>query len=65
MEFRNSGRPEANYFFQDMLFDKYLVPAAKKAGYDVANPLGSEPIAGNIHARMGVEISTTLADLFE
>jgi hypothetical protein len=56
MEFPNSEKTEANYFFQNTLLDKYLVPAVKKAGYDLANALRSEPKAGNLHARLEVEI---------
>jgi hypothetical protein len=55
MEFPNREKA-ANYFFQDTLLDKYLVPAAKKAGYDLGNALRSDPTAGNIHARLEVEI---------
>jgi len=55
MEFPNRERA-ANYFFQDTLLDNYLVPAAKKAGYDLGNALRSEPTAGNIHAKLEVEI---------
>jgi hypothetical protein len=56
MEFPNPEKTEANYFFQNTLLDKYLVPAVKKAGYDLANALRSEPKAGNLHARLEVEI---------
>jgi hypothetical protein len=56
MEFPDPAKTEANYFFQNALLDKYLVPAAKQAGYDLANALRSEPMAGNLHARLEVEI---------
>ena len=56
MEFPNPDKTTVNYFFQNTLLDKYLVPAAKKAGYDLANALRSEPKAGNLHARLEVEI---------
>ena len=56
MEFPNPEKTTENYFFQNTLVDKYLVPAAKKAGYDLANPLRSEPKAGNLHARLELEI---------
>jgi hypothetical protein len=55
MEFPNRKKA-VNYFFQDTLLDNYLIPAAKKAGYDLGNALRSEPTAGNIHARLEVEI---------
>jgi len=56
MEFPNPENPTKNYFFQNTLLDQYLVPAVKQTGYDLANSLRSEPMAGNIHARMEVEI---------
>ena len=55
MEFPKEGSDQ-NYFFQETLFDKYLVPAVKQTGYDLANALRSEPTAGNLHARLEVEI---------
>jgi hypothetical protein len=56
MEFPSPERTEVNYFFQTKLLDEYLVPAVNKTGYDLANALRSEPMAGNIHARLEVEI---------
>jgi hypothetical protein len=56
MEFPNPEKNSENYFFQNTLLDKYLVPAVKKAGYELANALRSEPKAGNLHARLEVEI---------
>jgi hypothetical protein len=56
MEFQSLERAEVNYFFQTKLLDEYLVPAVKKTGYDLANALRSEPMAGNIHSRLEVEI---------
>ena len=56
MEFPNPQKTEENYFFQNTLLDEYLVPAVKKTGYDLANALRSEPMAGNLHARLEVEI---------
>jgi nucleoside 2-deoxyribosyltransferase len=56
MDFANPEKREKNYFFQETLLDKYLVPAVKQTGYALANSLRSEPTAGNIHARMEVEI---------
>jgi hypothetical protein len=56
MEFPNPKKTRDNYFFQNTLLDKYLVPAVKQAGYDLANALRSEPKAGNLHARLEVEI---------
>ena len=55
MEFPNPSK-KVSYFFQDTLLDKYLVPAAKKAGYELGNALRSEPMAGNIHAKLEVEV---------
>jgi hypothetical protein len=49
----NAGK---DYFFQEMLLDQYLVPAVRKTGYQLGNALRSEPKAGNIHARLEVEI---------
>jgi hypothetical protein len=56
MEFPNPAKTAENYFFQNILLDKYLVPAVKQTGYDLANALRSEPKAGNLHARLEVEI---------
>jgi hypothetical protein len=56
MEFSNPDNTTKDYFFQDTLLDKYLVYAVKQTGYDLANALRSEPKAGNIHARLEVEI---------
>jgi hypothetical protein len=56
MEFPSSAKTTANYFFQNTLLDEYLIPAVKKTGYDLANTLRTEPMAGNIHARLEVEI---------
>jgi hypothetical protein len=56
MEFPNLGKTGENYFFQNTLLDKYLVPAVKQTGYELANALRSEPKAGNLHARLEVEI---------
>jgi hypothetical protein len=56
MEFPSPEMAEVNYFFQTKLLDEYLAPAVKKTGYDLANALRSEPMAGNLHARLEVEI---------
>jgi len=56
MEFVDPKKATTNYFFQKTLLDKYLVPAVKQTGYDLANALASEPTSGNIHARLEVEI---------
>jgi nucleoside 2-deoxyribosyltransferase len=58
MEFPSSAKTTANYFFQNTLLDEYLIPAVKKTGYDLTNALRTEPMAGNIHARLEVEIRT-------
>jgi hypothetical protein len=60
MEFPNPEKTTENYFFQNTLLDKYLVLAVKKTGYDLANALRSEPKAGNLHARLEVEIRADL-----
>ncbi|MGA8586490.1 MAG: hypothetical protein WB715_22125 [Roseiarcus sp.] len=56
MEFPSTDNPERNYFFQNTLLDNYLIPAVRSTGFDLANALRSEPKAGNIHARLEVEI---------
>ena len=56
MEFPSSERATENYFFQNTLLDSYLIPAVKQTGYVLANALRSEPMAGNIHARLELEI---------
>jgi hypothetical protein len=58
MEFPKEGGKE-NYFFQETLLDKFLIPAVKKTGYDLANALRSDPMAGNLHARLEVEIRSS------
>jgi nucleoside 2-deoxyribosyltransferase len=58
MEFPSSAKTTANYFFQNTLLDEYIIPAVKKTGYDLTNALRTEPMAGNIHARLEVEIRT-------
>jgi hypothetical protein len=55
MEF---AKTKGNYYFQNTLLDKYLIPAVKKTGYDLSNALRTEPMAGNLHARLEVEIRT-------
>jgi hypothetical protein len=45
-----------NYYFQDTLMPKYLVRSVKQAGFLLSNPLSTNPQAGNIHARLEVEI---------
>ncbi len=60
MQFIDPKKEETeDYFFQKHLFREYLVPAAKMTGYDLANPLASNPKAGNIHARLEVEIRSS------
>jgi hypothetical protein len=56
MAFIDSENTTTNYFFQRTLMEQYLVPAVKQTGYDIANSLMSEPAAGNLHARLEVEI---------
>jgi hypothetical protein len=58
MAFVNPEKPDEDYFFQNELLNQYLVPAVKQTGYELSNPLASNPMAGNIHARMEVEIRT-------
>lgn len=57
MEFPVTGRSE-NYFFQNTLLDKYLVPTVRQTGFELGNALMSDPKAGNLHARLEVEIRT-------
>ncbi len=47
-----------NYYFQNIMFPKYLKDAVKKTGYELKK-LDDEPKAGNIHARMEVEIRSS------
>lgn len=58
MEFPDDEKrgKEKDYFFQDKLLDTYLVSAVKETGFDLGNPLRSDPKAGNLHARLEVEI---------
>jgi hypothetical protein len=46
----------ANYYFQDELLPKYLVDAVRRTGFVLGNPLVDNPQAGNLHARLEVEI---------
>jgi len=55
MEFPDESRSR-DYFFQNTLLDEFLVPAVKKTGYRLANAMRSDPKAGNLHARLEVEI---------
>jgi hypothetical protein len=57
MEFPVAGGSK-NYFFQNILLDKYLVPAVRQTNYEPGNALMSNPKAGNLHARLEVEIIT-------
>jgi hypothetical protein len=54
MKFKTSD--EANYFFQDELLPKYLAKAVKQTGFVLSNPLADNPQAGNLHARLELEI---------
>lgn len=54
MKFRSNDG--ANYYFQDELLPKYLVTAVKQTGFVLSNPLAEKPEAGNLHARLEVEI---------
>jgi hypothetical protein len=54
MKFRTDDG--ANYYFQDELLPKYLVAAVKQTGFALGNPLAENPQAGNLHARLEVEI---------
>ena len=59
MAFVNPEKPEEDYFFQNELLDRHLIPAVReRAEYELSNPLASSPMAGNIHARIEVEIRT-------
>ncbi len=54
MKFKSSD--DADYYFQDELLPKYLMAAVKQAGFVLSNPLSEYPQAGNLHARLEVEI---------
>ena len=54
MKFRTDDAE--NYYFQDELLPKYLVAAVKQTGFALSNPLAENPQAGNLHARLEVEI---------
>jgi hypothetical protein len=56
MEFPSAEKTSVNYFFQTTLLDQYLIPAVKQTNYELANALRTEPTAGNLHARLEVEI---------
>jgi nucleoside 2-deoxyribosyltransferase len=56
MEFFDPDKKDSDYFFQTELLDKYLVPAVKQTEFELSNPLASNPKAGNLHARLEVEI---------
>ncbi|MBU3887123.1 hypothetical protein [Methylosinus sp. KRF6] len=48
-----------NYYFQNELLPKHLVTAVKQAGFVLSNPLAEKPEAGNIHARLELEIKNS------
>ena len=55
-----------NYFFQDELLPNHLVTAVRQAGFALGNPLAENPQAGNLHARLELEIKNarlTVAEL--
>lgn len=54
MKFKSAD--DEDYYFQDNLLPNYLVSAAKKTGFTLSNPLADNPKAGNLHARLEVEI---------
>lgn len=56
MKFKRIDDKETDYFFQDILLPEHLMPAIKETGFRLSNPLADEPKAGNIHARLEVEI---------
>ena len=56
MKFFDKDDKKTDYYFQNELLDNYLKPAVEETGYKLGNPLADNPIAGNIHARMEVEI---------
>jgi hypothetical protein len=55
MEFPDESKSR-DYFFQTRLLDEFLVPAVRKTGYELGNALRTDPKAGNLHARLEVEI---------
>ncbi len=50
------GDDGANYFFQDELLSTYLIDAVKQTGFVLSNPLSDNPQAGNLHARLELEM---------
>ena len=54
MKFKSSDGE--NYYFQDVLLPKYLVDAVRQTDFVLGNPLADNPQAGNLHARLEVEI---------
>ena len=56
MKFYDATDTNTNYFFQTELLDEFLIPAVRETGYELSNPLSSDPKAGNLHARLEVEI---------
>jgi nucleoside 2-deoxyribosyltransferase len=60
MEFINPKKDEGNhYYFQKELFDYLKREVLLKTEYKLENPLMSDPEAGNIHARLEVEIRSS------
>jgi len=59
MDFVDPENKGKDYFFQNELLEQYLVPAVRQTGYELSNPLSSDPKAGNIHARLEVEIRSS------
>lgn len=55
MKFYDKYDNETDYYFQNTLFPDYLIKAVKDTDYNLENPL-LDPKAGNIHARIEVEI---------
>ncbi len=56
MKFKRKDDTKTDYFFQDTLLPTHLIPAIQETGFKLSNPLADEPRAGNIHARLEVEI---------
>jgi hypothetical protein len=59
MDFYDPEKDGVDYFFQTELLYNYLRPEALKIGWELSNPLSSDPKAGNLHARLEVEIRSS------
>jgi hypothetical protein len=54
MKFKSTD--DLDYSFNDDLLPNYLIEAVRQAGFVLSNPLADNPQAGNLHARLELEI---------